>query len=299
MNAFSHGDAWSALDYYDLITGGFTDSAEVAYDLLKQKLLQPLRRIYDNHGFGIDADFEDTLDDFFLYLYEGSSSNPSKPFALLDNVRDKKAFFGWTLSTYRHFLFNKAREENKRKALLENARQYLRDEEKGLSEEDLIHILADAIAYADQKFPQRSLFVLYRMMLSFLDHSRAIPQEMMAHALDMHPVTYRVCTKRQKDKLLDYILLREAGNSLELDATHQQMRDRIIAGFNQLYELLIEYYDLILDKLPAGKKIQALRREYGRDKGKSMHETLNYGIRGNDDIHLFYRELKQYLTGQL
>ena len=294
MNAFKCDDTLTASDYYDIIVDSDPDKAEAAYYLLKRRLLRPLKRIYDTHGFGIDADFEDSIDEFFLYLY---GENPSKPFGILENVRNKKAFFAWTLSTYRHFLFNKAREETKRKTWLKKARLQ-KDDEKSLSEEDLIHILADAIAYADQHFTKHNLIVLYRLMLSFLDHSRAIPQETIAHALDMHPVTYRVCTKRQKDRFLGCILQRETGACLDLDPTHQLMRDRIVNGFNQLYELLLEYYDLTLDKLPSGKRIQELRHEYGRTHGKSMHENLCYGFRNTDECHAFYRELKQYLRNR-
>ena len=138
-------------------------------------------------------------------------------------------------------------------------------EECGLSNETMVLFLASAIAYADQRFTPRNRFVFYRMLLSFLDHSKAIPQAAMAHALDMTPVTYRVSTKRQKDRFLEY-------------------------------KLLMEYYDKSLEAIPNAQAIQSLRMDYSNDDGM-MHEGMPmYGYVSNLDISILYPKIKHYLA---
>lgn len=293
MRSNAKYDAISASAYYDEVVAG---SSEAAYYLLKKRLGKALKAVYELHGFGLDDDFEDTLDDFFLYLYEGNQNVDNHPFEIVKGVRNKQAFFGWTVSAYRHFLINKSKEEAKRKALLERVHLLSKGEDNSISCETMIHILATAIACADQLFTPRNRFVFYRMLLSFLDHSKAIPQEAVAQALDMNPVTYRVSTKRQKDRFLELVLVQEAGTTLDLDAQHLLMRNRIIDGFERLYELLMEFYDKVLQSLPNAQAIHLLRLRYVNGDGMMHEGRVAYGYSNNLDIRVLYPNLKNYLT---
>lgn len=274
-NTKFHGLSASA--YYHAIAECSEESAEALYYLLKRRLSRALKEVYALHGFGLNDDYEDTIDDFFLYLYDGNQEGRS-PFSMLKNIQNERAFFGWTISTYRNFLLNKAKEEVRRKELVAHAHVSLEAQGDTLQEERMIQFVASAVAYADQRFVPTKRFILYRMLLSFLNHRKAIPQECMARVLEMHPVTYRVCTKRQKDRLLEFILLQESGENISLDEAHLVMRDRIIGSFNRLYELLLEYYDHTLDQLPKAMEIQSLRKEYARRTGTAMHEDVGYGF---------------------
>lgn len=275
-------DALSASAYYDEVVAGNT---EATYYLLKRRLERALSKVYEMHGFGLSDDFEDTIDEFFLYLYDRNLS-----------IQDKRTFFSWTVATYRHFLINSAKKEMRKKALMEQVRLSPKGEECGLSNETMVLFLASAIAYADQRFTPRNRFVFYRMLLSFLDHSKAIPQAAMAQALDMTPVTYRVSTKRQKDRFLEYILMQESGATLDLDVDHGLMRDRIVDAFERLYELLMEYYDKSLEAIPNAQAIQSLRMDYSNDDGM-MHEGMPmYGYVSNLDISILYSKIKHYLA---
>lgn len=275
-------DALSASAYYDEVVAGNT---EATYYLLKKRLERALSKVYEMHGFGLSDDFEDTIDEFFLYLYDRNLS-----------IQDKRTFFSWTVATYRHFLINSAKKEMRKKALMEQVCLSPKGEECGLSNETMVLFLASAIAYADQRFTPRNRFVFYRMLLSFLDHSKAIPQAAMAQALDMTPVTYRVSTKRQKDRFLEYILMQESGATLDLDDDHGLMRDRIVDAFERLYELLMEYYDKSLEAIPNAQAIQSLRKDYSNDDGM-MHEGMPmYGYVSNLDISILYPKIKHYLA---
>ena len=285
-------DALSASSYYDLVLSG---SSEAVYYLLKCRLGKALYAVHELHGFGLSDDFEDTLDDFFLYLYDSNQDSVGKPFTMVGKIYDKRTFFGWTIATYRHFLLNRAKEEIKRKELMKQVCLASKEEDCGLSNETMILFLASAIAYADQQFKSRNLFVFYRMLLSFLDHSKAIPQEAMARALDMQPVTYRVCSKRQKDRFLEFILCQEAGVKLELDVCHLKMRERIVDGFERLYELLMEYYEKALKTVPKASAVQWLRSQYGRREGMMHEERPPYGYLSHLDINVLYPKIKDYL----
>ena len=156
----------------------------------------------------------------------------------------------------------------------------------------MIRCLASAIAYADQRFKPCNRFIFYRSMLTLLDHRRAIPQEEMASAMKLHPVTYRVRCKRQRDRFQDFILWQETGRCLELDRRHELMRLCIEEEFKQLYALLIGYYNQVLEQLPARDDIRALRLEYGRQTGLVMHENNCYGYRYRMNVQAFYKALK-------
>lgn len=286
----------SASAYFDAILENYVNSCETVYYLLKRRLSKALKNVYSLHGFGLNDDFEDTIDDFYLYLYDGSSGGISRPFSMLNSIQNKNAFFGWVVATYRNFLLNKSKEEMRRRDLLEHVRSGNYEEKNELSDETMIQYLATAIAYADQQFTPRNLFIFYRMLLSLLDHKRAIPQEEMAQAMKMHPSTYRVCTKRQKDRLQEFILLQETRHPLDLDVSHTLMRDRIVACFNQLYELLLESYKQALERLPSATEIQALRHFFSHENGSMMHEDNCYGYRDFIDVKLLYESLKSYST---
>lgn len=291
MKIIEQYNDFSASDYFDAVSLPQEAPVEAVYYLLQKRLNRALRRTFERHGFGLSDDFDDTINDFFLYLYEGNNDG-SAPFSVVKGVQNKQAFFGWTIATYRNFLLNKAKTEIKRKALQEEAVMMTDNDGKGLDDETMICYLATAIAYADQHFPPCNLFIFYRSMLSLLDHSRAIPQEEMAVAMNMHPVTYRVRNKRQRDCFQVFILSQESGRCLELDRRHELMRLCIVEDFNRLYDLLIGFYNQVLEQLPSKGEIRALRLKYYREKGMYMHESSRYGYLFGKGVKPLYNALK-------
>ncbi|MBR4148090.1 MAG: hypothetical protein IKU00_09440 [Bacteroidales bacterium] len=290
-------DSYTAAAYYEAVANHDAKSVEAAYYLLKRRLSRALKAVYEVYGVGMADGFDDTVEDFFLYLHDGNAVHDAKPFAMLEGVRNKGAFFAWVLGTYRRFLLNKAKEEARRRALLEHARLLSKEEERLYPEETLIRFLTTAIAYADQQFVTRNRFILYRLLLSFLDHGKAIPQEAMARALGMQPVTYRVCTKRQKDRLLGLILLQETGQTLDLDFDHAAMRDKMSDGFDRIYELLLERYGATLNDLPAAGTIMELRCQSGHGDASSVFEQRpRYGYGNTMDVKVLYPSLIRFLS---
>lgn len=281
---------FSASSYYEAVSLAATSSEEAVYYLLQRRLRRALQRLFKLHGFGLSDDFDDTIDDFYLYLYEGNGDGT--PFSIFCSIQNKEAFFGWVVATYRHFLLNKAKVEIERNAMLQAVQVMNTGDGKGLSEDSMIRYLATAIAYADQRFKPCNLFILYRSILNLLDHGRTIPQDQMAEAMQLHPVTYRVRSKRQRDIFRKFILMLEAGQHLELDRRHELMRLCIEEDFHRLYDLLIGYYNQVLEQLPAKDAIRALRLHYFREKGMMMHENSGYGYRFSMNLKEFYSALK-------
>ena len=276
--------------FYDFILQQGERSAEALYYLLTRRLSRVLNQQYQLHGAGILDEFGDTIDDFFLYLHDGMGPVTTKPFALLEAVHQKKAFFSWLISTYRYFLLNKLRTDlavplSRRGAVLEG----LADE--GDSEESFNYLLVTAIAFADQELPTRNRFIFYRMLLFLVDEASAIPQEAMAESLGMHPVTYRVATKRQKDRFLSSIELLKRGETLSLDTPHALLRDRMVHHFDQLHELLLSGYEQALNELPEVERVVSLRERYSVGREGMMHEgRAGYGISAISILHRLQKE---------
>lgn len=299
-------DQCSPSSYYDIIVKGNENSSEAAYYLLKKRLHYLLKKVYVDYGFGLVDEFDDTINDYFLYLYNYNVSSKQTPFSILENIREKKAFFGWILSTYRIFLLNKAKEKAQEREILGLAlarpkgegfqlpgRQ---DDEKPLTDEMMMQYLANAIAFADQEFDLMKRFLFYRMILSFLNHRLAIPQEEMAKTLKLNAVTYRVYTKRQKDRFLEFINIQESGSILPLDLKHKEMSDSIMEQFEHLYALMVVYYNQTLEQLPNASEVAALRMEYNQNMGGSMHESQAvYGFNNEVGMCSFYKNAKAYL----
>lgn len=278
-------------DFCEAILKRNCDSSSVAYYLINKRLRNNLKTVFLNLGCGDLLEFQDTIEDFFLYLHDGDGWKFNEPFHVLEGIENKGALFKWIMITYRNFLVRSMKVEIKKKTLTSEG-----DEEPSMiHDEDKIRFLSTAIAYADQKSVSRSRFVMYRLLLTYLNKSLAVSQAEMAEAVDMQPVAYRVITKRTKDNLLNYIKIMESGGSFELDDEHEKMRDTIIINFDKLYSTLSEYYDEAIGKLPNANEIRRLR--FSKSNGYVFHEeTQPYGMCNCHDVGLIYSYIKEFLS---
>ena len=279
-------------EYYDAILKRDGDSASVAYYLIDKQLRRKLQTLFISMDGGNFFEFQDTIEDFFLYLHDGSNWIYNRPFQVLESIENKKSLFKWVSVTYRNFMLKQLKEEFRRKAVDDNSP----DEEPEIQDDAKIHNLSTAIAYADQKSLSRSRFVMYRLLLTFLNRNLAIPQEEMAQAVDMQPVAYRVSTKRVKDNILAYIKCLEQGRNLELDVKHEQMRDTIKSNFNSLYSTLSDYYNTAIEQLPTAETIKRLRFRHNHSNGFVFHENIEtYGLCNCTDNSYLYKMIMRFL----
>ena len=276
-------------DFLDMILKG---DDEAMYHLLHNRLSHQLRNRYEAYSNNLFDDYEDVIDDFFLYLRERGRS----PYQPLQRIKKKEAFESWLLNTFRNYLSNRAETEGQvAYAQLKGNDSTLTIESSDLTDERKLAIVSQLIAYAHQVFYPRGRFIFLRSMLTMLNKQRAVPNKEMAEALDMSYLAYRVTlhhmrknVKRFRERLLK-------GEALYLDADHQQMADKINCDFIHLYPTLFRIYLQSIDSLKTSTAVKHLRQQYLEERGFVVHEP-NPDSPVNVRIPVFWEMLNHWMT---
>ena len=276
-------------DFLDMILKG---DDEAMYHLLHNRLSYQLRNRYEAYSNNLFDDYEDVIDDFFLYLRERGRS----PYQPLQRIKKKEAFESWLLNTFRNYLSNRAETEGQvAYAQLKGNDSTLTIESSDLTDERKLAIVSQLIAYAHQVFYPRGRFIFLRSMLTMLNKQRAVPNKEMAEALDMSYLAYRVTlhhmrknVKRFRERLLK-------GETLYLDADHQQMADKINCDFIHLYPTLFRIYLQSIDSLKTSTAVKHLRQQYLEERGFVVHEP-NPDSPVNVRIPVFWEMLNHWMT---
>ena len=305
-------------DFIGILLQGGARADEAAYYLLHHRVNLQLKRRFEVYHNRLMDNFEDVVEDFFLYLREGNDSGDGgdrKPYQSLQSIRNKEAFEAWLVSTFRNYLAVRAAAEKQflhvgvsaesvaspdifnaaddigisdvsdtpNAADVTNPFAYCEIPEIPdtlQSDEWILSVAASLIAYAHQTFNPNYRFVLFRFLLSMLNRQQSLPNEAVAQVLGMTDLSYRVTVHRAKRSLakLRDCLLR--GEFLPLDDVHRQMAQHINDDFTNLYPTLSVYYDQIIDTLPCAAAIKQLRQQYRETTGHTRHEpTASYSAR--------------------
>lgn len=284
-------------NFVDIILGGGERGDVAMYYLLHQRLERQLRSRFEVYQHQLMDDFEDVVEDFFLYLREGKSGWNKTPYQSLRRIRKKEAFEAWILNTFRNYLTVRAEAEKQMSttslheeniAATDNASSPLTDERK-------LAIASNLIAYAHQTLCPRDRFIFLRTLLTLLNKQQALPNDEMARALGMSDIAYRVCVHRLKNKL-SYIRTRLLRNGmLPLDEPHRQMTQHINDEFTQLYPTIGKYYVLSIDELKRADAVKRLRQEYYETTGRMLHEPeVDYSL--SPSISAFWTRLSRFLV---
>lgn len=262
-------------DFVDIILEGGERGDEAMYYLLHQRLERQLRGRFEMYQHQLLDDFEDVVEDFFLYLREGKSGWSKTPYQSLRRIRKKESFESWMLNTFRNYLTVRAETENQLASTsLQEENVSVTDKTSSLlTDERKLIIAANLIAYAHQTLYPRDRFIFLRTLLTILNKQQALPNGEMASALGMSVLAYRVCVHRLKGKL-SYIrtcLLRN--DMLPLDDLHRQMAQHINSDFTHLYPTIGRYYVLSIDDLKCANAVKRLRQEYYEATGQMLHES--------------------------
>ena len=252
-------------DLLDMILNG---DDEAMYYLLHDHLNHQLHERFISYQRHLYDNYEDIIDDFFLYLRESGDY----PCQSLRRIKKKEGFDSWILNTFRNYLSNRAEKER----IIINTElecdHLLTDDTTVISEEERIAIVSQLIAYSLQVFYPRGRFIFLRSLLTMLNNQRAVPNEEMAKALDMTYLAYRVSLHHMKQnakKFRDQLL---NGETLRLDSEHQQIANSINNNFANLYPTLFNYYLQCIDTLKASTAIKHLRQHYLEEQGFAVHE---------------------------
>ena len=282
-------------DFVDIILEGGERGDEAMYYLLHQRLERQLRGRFEVYQHQLLDDFEDVVEDFFLYLREGKSGWSKTPYQSLRRIRKKESFESWMLNTFRNYLTVRAETENQLASTSLQEENVVTDKTSSLLTDELnLIVAANLIAYAHQTLYPRDRFIFLRTLLTILNKQQALPNGEMASALGMSALAYRVCVHRLKGKL-SYIrtcLLRN--DMLPLDDLHRQMAQHINSDFTHLYPTIGRYYVLSIDDLKCANAVKRLRQEYYEATGQMLHESESvYSLAPK--ISAFWTRLSKFL----
>ena len=283
-------------EFVDIILAGGEQADEAMYYLLRQRLSSRLKDRFVVFENRLLDDFDDVVEDFFLYLREGKEGKTHEPYQSVRCIRKKESFEAWMVSTFRNYLSMRAEKEGLMitTGLPEESVLNVENQSSGLADERKLAIASHLIAFAHQVFYPRSRFIFLRSLLTMLNKQRALPNEEMAQALGMTDVSYRVTSHRLKCRLAKYRTLLLQGKSLVLDETHRQMAACINDDFIHLYPTLMRYYGQTLETLNHADAIKQLRQEYYEATGQMLHEhETTYSLAPS--ISAFWNRLDRFL----
>ena len=282
-------------DFLDMILKG---DDEAMYYLLHDRLSHQLRNRYEAYNHNLYDDYEDVIDDFFLYLRERGRS----PYQPLQRIKKKESFESWLLNTFRNYLSNRAEAEGQaawnhgdRSMILDRIKRPVPVIPSDLTDERKLAIVSQLIAYAHQVFYPRGRFIFLRSMLTMLDKQRAVPNKEMAEALDMSYLAYRVTLHHMRQNVKRFRERLLKGESLHLDTEHQLMANNINRDFIHLYPTLFRIYLDSIDSLKTSSAVKHLRQQYLEERGFAVHEP-NPNCPVNVRIPAFWEMLNRWMT---
>ena len=140
---------------------------------LRPRLLRRFRPYEKRAPFA----FEDALQEFFLYL-RGDANNA---YSIFRELNDASAADAWLITTFRNFVSKKSRYGVHAVVMdipdLSDCSVPPQDEQQT--------VLSTMIAYCYQELPVVQRFVFMRMILTYLDRDRALPQKDVALVLGL------------------------------------------------------------------------------------------------------------------
>ena len=294
-------------DFVDIIIEGGERGDEAMYYLLHERLERQLKGRYEKYRHQLLDDFEDVVEDFFLYLRDGNF-HPSNHLGQGDNgwgnvtypslrrIRKKESFESWILNTFRNYLTLRADTEKQMSTTSLHDEMIAASDtsSSSLTDERKLAVASSLIAYAHQTLYPRDRFIFLRTLLTLLNKQQALPNDEMAHALGMSDIAYRVCIHRLKGRL-SYIRTRLLRNDpLPLDEGHRQMAQHINDDFAHLYPTIRKYYVLSIDDLQHAADVKRLRENYYAATGQLLHEPETvYSLA--PDISVFWTHLSRCL----
>ena len=276
-------------DFVDIILHDAKRGDEAMYYLLHQRLSHQLRERYEAYLHQLYDDFEDVVEDFFLYLRESGRY----PYQALRHIKNNDAFEKWLLTTFRNYLSNRAQVEEQLYRLSDNA--FDDTTSSAITDEQKLQIASQLIAYAHQVFYPRGRFIFLRSLLTMLNKQKALPNEEMAKALGMTDISYRVTLHRMKCNLTKFRQRLLHGESLRLDEQHQQMAQHIYDDFDQLYPALMQLYNQTIGTLKCADDIKQLRQQYFEATGVVAHEP-EFDSPGRITVKAFWNKLNKMLV---
>ncbi len=254
---------------------------EAIHHMLSVTLAEPLRNIYNQSPKLPERSFEDTIDDFLLFLYHGPEYMRNAglpPFSLLLRIEHCSSLYQWVTSAYRIRLRQTLGIGKPALSLDDTDFQIqstglLTDDMQDNEDDEKRHELCNAIAICISQSDPLGRFLILRWLLTVLEPERAIPQATMAKAVGITHSNYRVSTKRQKDRLHRIMETHHSKSIPTTDAATIAIRNNLVCNSDCLYDCLTGYYDQCIAELPQSAEIEQIRNRLSLDAGRRLHDT--------------------------
>lgn len=270
---------------------------EAMYWLLHERMDPQLREKFETYREEIIDEYEDVVEDFFLYLREGDDGDNSQPYEILSSVQHHEAFASWIRSTFRNYLTNRAASETKlREFYVEHTDEInaCSDGHPLLQTERMIETFSQSIAYMLQVLQPRERFILLRWLLTMLDKSKALPEKDISQAMGISYESYRVIVYRIKAQLRHNLnMLQQRKPVLECRSGYLSIASDINDHFSDLYNCLIVYYEETLLQLPNAEAVVELRLSRKEKNGGVVHDStaIEYQKSTASFLWTFYKRL--------
>lgn len=269
-------------DQFTYYTAAIEGKADVIHHLLNSQLRAALYKVYLSTGLPDSYEFRDSIDDFFLFLYNGPAyleKAGMPPFSIIARISDINSLYAWIISTYRLFLLQQLPDIIRMKRLEDSDTVcYVNIPEQETAgpaitgNENTINDICDSIAFCYCNNTPVGRFILLRWLMTALERHRAIRQEPMAETLGLKNVTYRVKNARQKQRIGRTLRNRKSGK-LNMSKAQTEMSRHLAGEFDNLYDCLAGYYDACVASLPQANDIQELRTRLSKDQDRLLHDT--------------------------
>ena len=109
-----------------------------------------------------------------------------------------------------------------------------------------------------------------RMILTYLDRDRALPQKDVGLVLGLSHIYYRVLCNRVKAYAMQVKGRILAGERLLLNMNALEIKNRLDADFGGWYDLLSSYYAETIAQFTQAEEINTLRYSYCTDSSDMM-----------------------------
>ena len=243
---------------------------DALYRVLTESLRPRLLRRFLPYEKRAPFAFEDALQEFFLYL-RGDGNNA---YSIFRGLKDTSAADAWLVTAFRNFVSKKSRYEVPAAAVdvsdLSDCPDCPQDKLQNNPQDEQQKVLSTMIAYCYQELPLVQRFVFMRMILTYLDRDRALPQKDVAMVLGVSHIYYRVLCNRVKGFALQVKGRILAGERLPLNMNALEMRNRLDADFGGWYDLLSFYYAETIAQFTQAEEINTLRYSYCTDSSDML-----------------------------
>lgn len=284
-------------EFLDFIFAHREQADEAMYWLLHERMRPQLKEKFEVFREEILDDYEDVLEDFFLYLREGADGENNIPYDTLLGVLHRETFPAWIRSTFRNYLTNRSASERKlREMEIEYVDEFgtCSDGQTMSQTERMIETFSQSVAFMLQKLQPRERFIFLRWLLTILDKSKALPEKDVSQAMGISHESYRVIVYRIKAQLRHHLdLLQQGSQVLDDGSRYLAIAFDINDHFSDLYNYLIHYYEETLLLLPNAEAVAELRLSRKEKSGGMVHDTsaVEYQISETSFLLTFYKRL--------